>query len=350
MVTMFRKTLVGMVLLGPAMSVALAMGGIDWSGFGRVYYQDWNFENKNGDVERTREKIDFRLMGSKALGDNITANFRFKHYSHDFHDRELPFGLDRAYLQWNYGEKGNFVSVGKLGKMYKFVGDHLRGMPIGLFGATWMHNMPFGDWNVFLGASYFRLDDAHDDEDDADYMMPQIGIEMDGPIRVMVGATYHLYGDTDEDNETTGDTVDQMAGNLGDTAGLEFFGRVSGMMGDIGWRLMASHYTNGDAPDTAEEDTATLYGVGLSWMDFAVSWEMQTTGDHSVNTALTDDDWCGLIPAYEGANMTCEGMRIMLKYKMNDNVMPSFTMIQSEWNDDNETEFNMMRVALNFMF
>ena len=353
MIVTFRKTLMVMVLLGTTMSVALATGDIDWSGYGRLFYQDWSFADSTNKIERTREKIDFRLMGSKALGDNIMANFRLKHDSHDFYDRDPSFKFDRVYLQWNYGEKGNFVSVGKLGKMYRFVGNHLRRTSIGLFGATWMHNMPFGEWNVFLGASYFRLDDKSDDEDDANYMLPQIGIEMDGPIKIMVGTTYHLYGDKDEENATTGDdTVDKMAGNLGDTAGLEFFGKVSGMMGDIGWKLMASHYTNGDAPDTAEEDTATLYGVGLSWMDFSLSWEMQSTGDYSVNTALIDDDWCGLPPEpdHTGGNMTCEGMKIKLKYKMSDNIMPSLTLIQSEWNDEAETKFNMMRFSLNFKF
>ena len=360
-----RKILLS-ILLGSTMSVALATGGIDWSGFGRVYHKSWNFESfvASGDeIERTREKMDLYLMGSKALGDNLVANFRFLHENHDFYDEMNPFGLDRAYLQWNYGGKGNFISVGKVGKMYKFVGDHLRGESIGLFGVTWLHNMPLGEWNVFWGASYFRLDDDSDDEDDADYILPQFGIEMDGPIKVMAGISYHLYGDTDEENATNGDTVDKMAGDLGDTAGLEFFGQISGMMGDIGWELMASHYTNEDAPE-GKEDTATYYGVGLSWMDFSLSWAMQSTAWNSVNTSIIDEDWCGMAPKsvlmepnfYNEESLyqstPCKGMSVTLQYKLSDHIMPSFTWRESEWDwrEEIETTFSMIRFSLDFVF
>ena len=385
----FNVVMMGLVMTGVLCSTAQA--AIEWTGMGRMYHQRWSFGDGDDAANMHREKMDFYLNAEAPLSHNVMAQVRFIYYTDDLRDKVAPLRFNKANLTWNYGE-GNFIKFGKFSVIDKNVGDHMRSYIDNRLGLAWRHTMDIGPGMVFLGASRFALGDTADAEmtDQTMYYTPQLGYEMMmGDFKIMVGGTYHMYTSLSRNDFTRYETVQRLEVNeegddadvvedqelvggyvnLGyngrdeddfnyDYAGIEFFARVSGMIGELGWHAKFAMFSNGEAPDSAadEDKSVTFMGFGLDWRKVSVMVEMNDMGTYAVNRAIAETDWCGYKPM-DNTESTCNAMRLTASYKLSDNLMPSLEFIQSERNneympeDERETEdFMMTRLSLNFMF
>ena len=359
---------------------ALSMGvqaAIEWSGSGRVYHQRWSFGDGETSTDRNREKLDFYINGASQLSDNVSAQVRFRYYTFDFQDKVDEFHLNKANLTWNYGE-GSFFKIGKIGVVDKNVGEHIRAYYNNRLGMAWRHYMGIGPGNIFLGFSRFLLGDSAGQPltDHTAYYTPQLGYEMRmGDYHVLLGGTYHLYSSLTPNDFNNGYVVLGREGEeRGDYAGIEFFGKVMGRLGELGWHAKYAMFSNGEAPEGAmdEDKSVALMGFGLDYGRVALMVEMNNSGTYAVNRAIVNKDWCGYnaskvdekrIDSPIIGKSTCDATKLTATYKLSENLMPSLEFVQSERNndglsqrvlDDNESlkdeKFMMTRLSLNFMF
>ena len=340
---------------------------IDWTASGRIYHQRWSFGEGDNSVARNREKLDFFINGAAPLSDSVSAQIRFRYYTNDFRDKVDAFHLNKANLTWKYDDEGSFIMVGKMSVIDKNVGDHIRSYLDNRLGMAWRHQMKIGPGStVFLGASRFVLGDrANKSETDVStYYTPQLGYEMSmGDYHLMLGGTYHLYTALDPSDFGSGYVLLGRDGEeRGDYTGVEIFGKLAGMIGNMGWHLKFSMFNNGEAPENAmdEDKSATLMGVGMSYADASLTLEMNNSGTYAVNRAINDTDWFGINadPRADSGHSTGEAMKITASYKLSDTMMPSLEFVQSERNNDGmssatrveKQKFTMTRLSLNFMF
>ena len=354
----------------------VVQAAIEWKGSGRVYHQRWSFGDGDNAVNRQREKVDLFLNGETELGHNFKAQIRFRHYSLDFQDRTDAFQLNRANVTWNYGE-GNFLKFGLIGVEDINVGDHMRAYYNHRMGMAWHHQMELGPGSVFMGFSRFALGDkaAKKLTDHTMYYTPQLGYRMKmGDYHLLLGGTYHLYSSLTPNDFENGYVVlgrpramgadDEETGERGDYAGIEFFGKLSGTMGPLGWHAKFAMFSNGEAPDSAadEDKGVTLMGFGVDYGKMAVMVEMNNSGTYGVNRAVVNKDWCGNDVMGSGKS-TCDSMKITASYKLSDNLMPKLEIVQATRNNDGlaqsvldgdeslkDQDFMMTRLALNFKF
>ena len=362
-----KQILLSVLLLAGSVSAF----ALEWSGTSRLAHQRWA-EGDGDDAEnRQRESIRFRLMGSQKIGDNFSANIRFNYFTHEFRDRSpKPGHFDRVYLTWNYSDNG-MIFAGILGKMYKYVGDHLRSNAGYLPGFTWLHNWRMGDWNVFTGVSRFRMEDPDNDTADPMYYLPQIGVEGKmGMMSFMLGTTYHIYSSVDMTDKAVNTSFLYAKAKEDihrDLSGFEYFGQVMGSMHGIDWKAYFSMFSNGEAPDDSDGAGASLYGVELMFGDYMLGYAMQNTGVHSFNRAIGEDDWCGRSTSIDStfvkkkvkdysALFACSSSKITLGYKWSDNLMPKLEVVSAERDETEmakyalDKNFSMTRLSLNIKF
>ena len=367
----FNVMMMGMLALGVLSGSVQA--AVEWTGMGRLYHQRWSFGDGDEAMNYHREKMDFYLNAAAPLSHNVKAQVRFIYYTDDLTDKVAPLRFNKANLTWDYSEHG-FIKFGKFSVINKNVGDHMRSYIDNRLGMAWHHNMHLGPGKVFMGFSRFALGDTADglETDQTTYYTPQLGYEMMmGDFKVMVGGTYHMLTSlNDRDFDQGYVLLGRNGEDRGDYAGIEFFGHVSGKIGELGWHAKFAMFSNGEAPDTAadEDKNVTFMGFGLDWRKASVMVEMNDMGTYAVNRAIMETDWCGYYnvastaTAGTGALSTCNAMRLTASYKLSDNLMPSLEFIQSERNNDalsavdlEESElenekFMMTRLSLNFMF
>ena len=363
---------------------------IEWSGSGRVYHQRWSFGDGEDSVNRQREKVDLFLNGEVQMSNNVRAQIRFRHYTLDFQDKTDAFQLNRANLTWNYAE-GGFFKIGLMGVEGKNVGEHMRAYYNHRMGMAWHHQMDLGPGSVFMGFSRIVLGDSAKGKitDSTTYYTPQLGYEMKmGDYHLLLGGTYHLYSSLDPYDFETGYVVlGRKKANRGDYAGLEFFGKLTGRIGELGWHAKYAMFSNGEAPEnamdavsaTATDDTSdtaakaaiatmdedkmvTLMGFGLNYRKVHLMMEMNNSGTYGVNRAIVNKDWCGYDVGGSGKS-SCDSMKFTVAYKLSDNLMPKLEFVQAERNNDGlahsivdedtslkDQNFTMTRLAVNFMF
>ena len=339
---------------------------VEWSGSGRVFHQRWSFGEGDNSTDRQREKVDFFLNGEAQVSESIRAQIRFRHYTLDFQDKVDAFQLNRANMTWNYSESG-FFKMGLMGVEDINIGDHMRAYYNHRMGMTWRHKMEIGPGMIFMGFSRFALGDKAGKKmtDQTMYYTPQLGYEMKmGDYHLLLGGTYHLYSSLDPVDFESGYVVlGRTKEDRGDYAGLEFFGKLMGRMGDFGWHAKFAMFSNGEAPEAAkdEDKKVTLMGFGVDYGKASVMMEMNNHGTYGVNRAVVNKDWCGFDVKGTGKS-TCDSMKISASYKLNKNFMPKLEFVQSTRNNDGvdlmdetkkhlkDQKYSMMRLALNFKF
>ena len=367
-------------------STGVQAADIDWSGSGRVYHQRWSFGDGETSVDRQREKVDFFLNGETQLSHGVKAQIRFRHYSLDFQDKVDAFQLNRANITWHYGE-GNFLKIGLMGVEDVTIGDHMRAYYNHRMGMAWRHHMNLGPGSLFMGFSRIALGDAAKGSitDQTTYYTPQAGYKMTmGDYHLLVGGTYHLYSSLNPYDFKKGYVVlGRKDENRGDYAGLEFFGKLAGKSGPLGWHVKYAMFSNGEAPENAvdsmpktdeseavsaiatkdEDKMVTLMGFGLDYGKVSLMMEMSNSGTYGVNRAVVNKDWCGNNVGASGGKSTCDSMKFSLTYKLSDNLMPKLEFVQAERNNDGlaqsvidgnaslkDEKFMMTRLAINFKF
>lgn len=331
---------------------------ISLSGDFRYRYENIDDDRQNTDRNRNRirarlgltakvtDKVSFGLGLASGNDDPVSTN-----QSLGGGASTKDFGLDLAYLDWNFAENTHLIAGKTKNLFYKpakssllWDGDY---RPEGI-AVTWNNG------SLFATAAYqFLESDNRAGEQDAEEMYgAQFGFnsQLGDGVKLTAGAGYYYIPVTGSapffDGDSFGNTL--IDGTYAfDYEELELFAELKLNVADMPLTLFADFVQNQDADD---EDTGYAIGAKLGKAKNPGSWEVgytyQDLEADAVFATFTDSD-------FGGGGTDVKGHKLKLAYAFDKGTTVSATYFINEYGEftrGGEIDYNRLQMDVKFKF